>query len=52
MEHVIPGWMLIPFAAMLLAIAILPLLPKIGEWWESNWNKLLVSLLLGVPTAA
>ena len=52
MEHVIPGWMLIPFAAMLLAIAILPLLPKVGEWWESNWNKLLVSLLLGVPTAA
>ncbi len=48
----IPGWMLIPFAAMLLAIAILPLLPKVGEWWESNVNKLLVSFLLGVPTAA
>ena len=52
MEHVIPGWMLIPFAAMLLSIAILPLIPKTAEWWESNWNKLLVSLLLGVPTAA
>lgn len=45
----IPGWMLIPFAAMLLAIAILPLVPKVGEWWEHNLNKLLVSLLLGVP---
>ena len=52
MEHLIPGWMLIPFAAMLLSIAILPLVPKTAEWWESNWNKLLVSLLLGVPTAA
>ena len=44
--------MLIPFAAMLLSIAILPLLPKVGEWWEHNMNKLLVSFLLGVPTAA
>ena len=52
MEHIIPGWMLIPFAAMLLSIAILPLIPKVGEWWESNWNKLLISLVLGVPTAA
>ena len=41
--------MLIPFAVMLLAIAILPLIPKVGEWWEHNTNKLLVSLLLGVP---
>ena len=48
-EHVIPGWMLIPFAVMLLSIAVLPLLPKVGEWWEHNQNKLLVSLLLGVP---
>ena len=52
MEHLIPAWMLIPFAVMLLSIAILPLIPKTAEWWESNWNKLLVSLLLGVPTAA
>ena len=52
MEHIIPAWMLIPFAAMLLSIAILPLIPKAGEWWENNWNKLLVSFLLGVPTAA
>ena len=52
MEHIIPAWMLIPFATMLLSIAILPLIPKVGEWWENNWNKLLVSFLLGVPTAA
>ena len=40
--------MLIPFAAQLLIIAILPL-TKWGEWWEENRHKLLVSLLLGVP---
>ena len=48
MEHMIPAWMLIPFAAQLLIIAILPL-TKWGEWWEENRHKLLVSLLLGVP---
>lgn len=47
--HAIPGWMLIPFAAMLLCIAILPLVPKVGEWWEHNTHKLYVSLILGVP---
>ena len=52
MEHVIPGWMLVPFAAMLLSIAILPLVYKANDWWENNWNKLLVSFVLGVPTAA
>jgi len=50
MTQLIPGWMLIPFAAMLLCIAVLPLLPKVGEWWEeSNIHKLYVSLILGVP---
>ena len=48
MEHVIPAWMLIPFVAMLLCIAILPL-TKLEEWWEHNLHKLYVSLLLGVP---
>ncbi|MCQ2351366.1 MAG: sodium:proton antiporter [Paludibacteraceae bacterium] len=45
----IPGWMLIPFAVMLLCIAVIPLMPKAGEWWESNLHKLYVSLILGVP---
>ena len=49
MEHLIPAWMLIPFVVMLLCIAVLPLLPKIGEWWEHNLHKLYVSLILGVP---
>ncbi len=49
LEQLIPAWMLIPFAVMLLCIAILPLVPHVGEWWEHNLHKLYVSLLLGVP---
>ncbi|HNQ19514.1 MAG TPA: sodium:proton antiporter, partial [Bacteroidales bacterium] len=45
----IPLWAIIPFVLMLLAIAICPL--AFPAWWEKNKNKLLVSLLLGVPTA-
>ena len=48
-EHLIPGWMLIPFVVMLLCIAVLPLIPHVGEWWEENLHKLYVSLILGVP---
>ena len=48
-EHLIPAWMLIPFAAMLLCIAVLPLIPHVGEIWEHNVSKLCVSLILGVP---
>jgi len=46
----IPAWMLIPFVVMLLCIAVLPLIPHVGEWWEENIHKLYVSLILGVPT--
>lgn len=35
----------LPFVLMLLAIAIFPL--ACGRWWESNVNKLWVSLFLG-----
>jgi len=49
LEHLIPAWMLIPFVVMLLCIAVLPLLPHVGEWWEENVHKLYVSLILGVP---
>jgi Na+/H+ antiporter NhaD/arsenite permease-like protein len=48
-EHFIPAWMLIPFVVMLLCIAVLPLIPHVGEWWEHNLHKLYVSLILGVP---
>ena len=42
-------WTLIPFALMLLGIAICPFV--VGEWWEKNSNKLIFSLVLGIPTA-
>ena len=41
---------MVPFAAMLLAIAVCPLwLPR---WWESNRNKLVASAVLGLPVLA
>lgn len=42
-----PLWLSVPFAVMLLFIAVGPLL--FNHWWENNRNKLLVSLALGVP---
>ncbi len=53
MEHEvianIPLWASIPFLIMLLTIAIGPLM--FHHWWEENRNKLIISLVLGVPTA-
>ena len=40
----------LPFVAMLLAIAVLPL--RVPHWWESNRNKLVVAAVLGVPVLA
>jgi Na+/H+ antiporter NhaD/arsenite permease-like protein len=37
----------LPFVAMLIAIAVCPL--AIPHWWESNRNKLLVAAVLGGP---
>lgn len=42
-------WTMIPFIVMLLMIAVAPLV--VGEWWEKNLNKLIVSLILGIPVA-
>ena len=44
-----PLWLSIPFIVMLLFIAIGPLF--FHHWWEENKNKLIVSLVLGVPVA-
>ena len=49
METLIPVWALIPFAIMLLTIALAPIFME--HWWENNRNKLIVSLVLGIPTA-
>ncbi|MDR0842686.1 MAG: sodium:proton antiporter [Acidobacteriota bacterium] len=45
-----PLWSIVPFAAMLLSIAVLPLVfPKL---WHSNRNKFLLSIGLSVPVLA
>ena len=43
----LPLYALLPFVALLLAIALLPL--AWPHWWEPNRNKLLVSAFLGLP---
>ena len=45
----IPLWSGIPFVLMLGSIAVMPLLAE--KFWESNKNKLIISLVLGIPTA-
>ncbi len=48
--HSVPVYSLIPFILMLGSIAVLPLVAH--HWWESNKNKLIVSLILGLITIA
>jgi len=43
----LPLYAVVPFAAMLLAIAVCPL--GIPRWWESNRNKLVLACALGLP---
>ena len=45
----VEAWTLIPFALMLLMIAVAPLVAS--EFWESNRNKLICTLIISVPTA-
>jgi Na+/H+ antiporter NhaD/arsenite permease-like protein len=42
-----PVYTILPFVAMLLGIAVLPLWTP--AWWEHNRNKLLLSAALGLP---
>ena len=54
-DHGVPPlWQLgtIPFVLLLLAVAILPLLRSTMHWWESNTNRLAVSLGLAFVTLA
>ncbi len=44
-----PWYAVLPFVAMLLAIAVCPL--WVPHWWERNRHKLLVSGALGLPIA-
>ena len=42
-----PVYSVLPFVAMLLAIALCPL--WMPHWWESNRNKLIAATVLGLP---
>ncbi len=48
-EIEIPLYSMVPFLLMLASIAVLPLFAH--HFWESNKNKLIVALILGIPTA-
>lgn len=45
-----PMFMILPFALLLGAIAVLPLLPWTEHWWESNLHRFYVAGGLGVLT--
>ncbi len=47
MHGVPPLFWALPFASLLLCIALLPLIGKTSHWWEQNTNKLVVGLVLG-----
>jgi Na+/H+ antiporter NhaD/arsenite permease-like protein len=42
----------LPFGLLLACIAVLPLLPATHHWWESNRNRLVVSLICAGLTLA
>ena len=49
-DAALPWWSALPFLALLLAIASLPLLA--GHWWESNVNRAKVTVAIALPFAA
>ncbi|GHT44497.1 sodium:proton antiporter [Planctomycetales bacterium] len=49
-KHHPPYYMVIPFAALLLCIAVLPLVPAAEHFWESNTNKFMIAAVLGALT--
>ena len=48
--HELSEWTVLPFVALLLCIAVLPLAAP--HWWEHNKNKGIVAAVLGIPLAA
>jgi Na+/H+ antiporter NhaD/arsenite permease-like protein len=44
--------LVLPFAALLAAIAVFPLTPGLAHWWEHNSSKLLVASALACLTLA
>jgi len=52
-EHHVPqmwGIGILPFVAILGAIAILPILPATHHWWENNLNRLGVAMVCAAAT--
>jgi Na+/H+ antiporter NhaD/arsenite permease-like protein len=45
-----PYWTVIPFALLLGAIAVLPLIPATEHWWDNNLNRFKVAAGLSVLT--
>ncbi len=45
-----PLYMVAPFTLLLLAIAVLPLVPRTTAWWESNLHRFYVAGGLGLLT--
>jgi Na+/H+ antiporter NhaD/arsenite permease-like protein len=48
--HALPLWSVLPFAALLLCIAVFPL--AFEHWWEKNRHKALVAAVLSLPVVA
>jgi Na+/H+ antiporter NhaD/arsenite permease-like protein len=46
-ELCFPLWSVLPFIAMLLSIAIVPMV--LPDWWDKNLNKTILSVVLSVP---
>ena len=46
----LPLWTVLPFAGLLLSIALLPLAAP--HFWESNRNKGLIALFFSLPVVA
>ncbi len=42
----------LPFVALLLAIAVLPLVPSLSAWWDNNLHRLYVAVGLGAIALA
>ena len=47
-----PYWMIGPFVLLLGAIAVLPLVPSVEHWWESNLHRFYVAGGLAMLTLA
>ena len=50
--HALPAWSVAPFAILLGAVAVLPLVHRTAHWWESNRNKFAVSMACGLAALA